>query len=165
MRNILKQLFSLVLPVTALVIIPAVIEKNPAISVDAIFYLGLMLIIAGICVMVVTVSMFIRIGKGTLAPWSPTRKLVTSGPYAYMRNPMITGVLAILLGESCLFHSTRIFVWLVVFLMYHYFYFIISEEPGLVKRFGQEYLEYKKNVPRWLPRRKPCQPNDKNDNI
>jgi protein-S-isoprenylcysteine O-methyltransferase Ste14 len=46
---------------------------------------------------------------------------------------------------------------LIAFLFFaiNHVYFILSEEPGLEKRFGQEYLEYKKNVPRWIPRLKP----------
>jgi len=164
MRSVLKQLFSLVLPITVLVLVPMAIEKSPAILIDAIFFSGLVLIIVGICVIAVTVSMFIRIGQGTLAPWNPTQKLVTSGPYAYMRNPMITGVLVVLLGEMLAAHSSRLFIWLVVFFIINHLYFLVSEEPGLVKRFGGEYLEYKKNVPRWLPRWKPWRPNDKNGN-
>jgi len=66
-----------------------------------------------------------------------------------------------LLGESLLFHSKNIFTWFVLFFIINYVYFILSEEPGLEKRFGAEYLEYKRNVPRWIPRLKPWKPEEK----
>jgi len=96
-----------------------------------------------------------------LAPWSPTRKLVTNGIYAYVRNPMILGVFIVLIGESLTFHSINIFAWALVFFIINSIYFIVSEEPGLANRFGREYLEYKQNVPRWIPRLNPWMPSQK----
>jgi len=63
---------------------------------------------------------------------------------------MITGVLTALLGESMILHSSRIFTWFVLFFVINSTYFTILEEPGLVSKFGDEYLEYKRNVPRWI---------------
>jgi len=71
---------------------------------------------------------------------------------------MISGVLTALLGESLLFHSTRLVLWFLLFFFINYVYFVFSEEPGLMKRFGREYLEYRENVPRWIPRLKPWIP-------
>jgi protein-S-isoprenylcysteine O-methyltransferase Ste14 len=68
---------------------------------------------------------------------------------------MISGVLMTLLGESVVFGSIGIFIWFLLFFIVNHIYFIYSEEPGLERRFGQEYLVYKKNVPRWIPRLKP----------
>jgi protein-S-isoprenylcysteine O-methyltransferase Ste14 len=164
MKNILKQLFSLILPFTVLVLVPLAIENKRVVSVDIFLITGLILVVGGIILLIGTVSMFIRIGKGTLAPWSPTGKLVLSGVYAYTRNPMISGVLAVLLGESLMFHSITIFTWFVSFFIINSIYFVLSEEPGLVKRFGQEYLEYKRNVPRWIPRFTPWKPRDGHNN-
>ncbi len=61
---------------------------------------GLGLIAFGLFLMIQTVSLFITVGKGTLAPWDPTQKLVVRGIYRYVRNPMITGVICILTGEA-----------------------------------------------------------------
>jgi len=108
MKNVLKQIFSFILPVTVLVLVPLWIEKDFTIRVGINLIFGLILILAGLNVMVVTISSFIRIGKGTLAPWSPTQKLVIRGLYQYVRNPMILGVLTILLGESLCFWSKSI---------------------------------------------------------
>lgn len=116
---------------------------------------SIIIVIGGLYLLTSTIKMFATIGQGTLAPWSPTQKLVVHGVYRYVRNPMITGILLILLGESIFFGSLEIFVWFVFFFVGNHVYFIKSEEPGLVARFGDEYLHYAKNVPRWIPRRTP----------
>jgi protein-S-isoprenylcysteine O-methyltransferase Ste14 len=109
--------------------------------------------------MIMTISTFIRIGKGTLAPWSPTRKLVIGGMYGYVRNPMIMGVLIVLIGESIAILSLKIFIWAVIFFIINNIFFFLYEEPNLEKKFGAEYQEYKKNVPRWIPRLKAFVPD------
>lgn len=161
MKNLLKQIFSLILPVTVLVIVPLWIEKNRAIHVGAHLFLGLILILSGLIVMGYTISSFIRIGKGTLAPWSPTKNFVITGLYRYMRNPMILGVLTVLVGEALSIRSKNILIWAGAFFIINTIYFIIYEEPDLEKKFGGEYHEYKKNVSRWLPRLTPFYPNQK----
>ena len=157
--GILKQLFSFILPVIVLIIIPIFIEKDFKFHYMFTTGPGLLLIIAGLTLMILTISSFIKIGKGTLAPWSPAKKLVIRGLYAYVRNPMILGVLTVLAGESILFLSGNIFAWAVIFFLINNVYFSVFEEPGLEKRFGDEYKEYKKNVPRWIPKVKPYKPD------
>jgi protein-S-isoprenylcysteine O-methyltransferase Ste14 len=120
--------------------------------------LGVALIAAGLAIWTWTVRLFARIGEGTLAPWDATRHLVVEGPYRHMRNPMITGVFAVLLGEAALLGSPGILIWAVVFFAINAVYFPLSEEPGLEQRFGDEYREYRENVPRWIPRRTPWSP-------
>ena len=158
----LKQLQSFILPVTAIVIVPWLIETNFFVSLSLLSAAGMFLITAGFVFLVLTISMFIRIGRGTLAPWSPTQKLVTTGVYAHVRNPMIAGVFMILLGESMLFGSLNILTWASAFFVINTIYFIISEEPGLEKRFGGEYRQYRQNVPMWIPRFKPWIPPGEN---
>jgi protein-S-isoprenylcysteine O-methyltransferase Ste14 len=121
---------------------------------------GGILIAGGLSLFAWTVYLFNRIGKGTLAPWSPKEKLVIHGPYRYCRNPMITSVLLILIGESLLLHSTSILTWALIFFTINTFYFILFEEPGLAKKFGERYLEYRNHVPRWIPRMKPYKSKD-----
>jgi protein-S-isoprenylcysteine O-methyltransferase Ste14 len=94
-------------------------------------------------------------GKGTLAPWDAPSRLVVRGPYRYVRNPMITGVLFILFGEALLLQSPPHFVWALVFLAMNALYIPLVEEPQLRRRFGQDYIEYCRKVPRILPRRSP----------
>ncbi|MHA2378950.1 MAG: methyltransferase family protein [Candidatus Thorarchaeota archaeon] len=120
--------------------------------------LGVAPVIAGIALMYTTINLFASVGKGTLAPWNPTQRLVVLGPYRYVRNPMISGVLLVLLGESILFTSFGVFLWFLFLLVGNHIYFVRSEEPGLVKRFGEPFLRYCENVPRWIPRTTPWDP-------
>jgi protein-S-isoprenylcysteine O-methyltransferase Ste14 len=105
-----------------------------------------------------TVSLFARIGKGTLAPWDPTSRLVVVGPYRHVRNPMISGVLTVLLGEAALFGSLPLLVWFGAAFAVNAVYFPLVEEPGLRERFGGDYEAYCAKVPRWLPRLRPWEP-------
>ena len=120
--------------------------------------LGAVLIAAGAALWVWTVRLFAQIGQGTLAAWDPTRHLVVAGPYGHVRNPMITAVAGVLLGEAILFGSPALLVWAGVFLAINQVYFLRYEEPGLERRFGEEYRSYIRQVPRWIPRRRAWTP-------
>jgi len=115
-------------------------------------WLGVGTCFVGLVLFTWCVALFGRVGRGTLAPWDPTRRLVAVGPYQYMRNPMITGAGAMLLGETLVIGSRPIALWLVTFMLINHVYFILSEEPGLRRRFGEEYVRYCERVPRWFPR-------------
>jgi protein-S-isoprenylcysteine O-methyltransferase Ste14 len=119
---------------------------------------GAALLCAGLLTMYRTIVLFAREGEGTLAPWDPPRRLVVRGPYRYVRNPMITGVLTVLLGEALLFGSPWVVAWAAAFFAGNAVWFPLIEEPGLRKRFGEDYEDYRQNVPRWLPRRGPWEP-------
>lgn len=114
--------------------------------------IGALCISLGLLLMLATIRLFVTVGKGTLAPWEPTQRLVVHGVYRHVRNPMISGVLFILLGESVLTASQPLVWWFLFFAFVNATYIPLLEEPGLVKRFGEDYLSYKRNVPRWIPR-------------
>lgn len=116
---------------------------------------GIVVFLCGFALFAWCVSLFARVGGGTLAPWDPTRRLVAVGPYQHVRNPMISGVLAMLVGETIFLGSRVIAIWAATFFVMNSIYFLMSEEPGLEKRFGADYREYKSAVPRWLPRATP----------
>jgi protein-S-isoprenylcysteine O-methyltransferase Ste14 len=90
--------------------------------------------------------------KGTLAPWNPTQRLVVQGVYRHVRNPMIAGVFFVLFWEAALAVSLPLPIWFIVFVLSNVIYMPLAEEPGLVERFGDDYLAYRQNVPRWIPR-------------
>lgn len=120
--------------------------------------LGAGLIAVGLTLFVRTVRLFAGPGGGTLAPWDPTSHLVVLGPYRHVRNPMISGVLFVLLGEAAVLGSLPILAWAAVFLAANAIWMPLVEEPGLRRRFGEEYETYAANVPRWLPRLRPWRP-------
>ena len=108
----------------------------------------------------VTISLFFKYGEGTLAPWTPTQKLVVRGIYRHVRNPMISGVCAVLLGEALVLGSVSVLYWFGFVLLLNMIYLPLVEEPGLAQRFGAEYLRYQQHVPRWIPRLRPWRDPD-----
>ena len=154
----------IVLPGTVLVFIPAAIllvtrdskfAPKLAPPTQIWFWLALLAAIIGLALSGWAVTLFMKLGKGTPAPWDPPKRLVIQGPYRHVRNPMITGALLMLLAEAILFQSLPIATWMTVFFIGNAIYFPLIEEKGLEKRFGDEYRNYKANVPRWLPRIRP----------
>jgi protein-S-isoprenylcysteine O-methyltransferase Ste14 len=117
--------------------------------------IGIICVGVGLLLMVATIRLFVTVGQGTLAPWDPPQHLVVRGIYRHVRNPMISGVLFVLLGESLLTASRPLFGWFLVFALINAIYIPLWEEPGLVQRFGDEYRTYKRHVPRWVPRLSP----------
>jgi protein-S-isoprenylcysteine O-methyltransferase Ste14 len=168
MVYLLRHLLSiLVLPFTVTVIVPLWLLRNdvsrdsaPQVGWVRWLVLGAVAaaLLIGLTLFISTLARFARTGRGTLAPWDPPRVLVVEGIYRYVRNPMISGVLFILLAEVLLTGSRRILLWFTLFLMMNLVYIPLLEEPGLLARFGERYRLYKKNVPRWLPRVKPWIP-------
>ena len=163
--RILRHLLSiLILPFTMVAVIPRWLYTARE-SSDALWHgaaavwagraAGAVLFVAGLAMFAWCVSLFARVGRGTLAPWDPTRRLVVVGPYRHVRNPMISGVLGMISGEALFLGSRAIALWLATFWIINVVYFIVLEEPGLVARFGDEYRRYRAAVPRWIPRRTP----------
>ena len=112
---------------------------------------GLLFFVLGLVVMAWTNRLFTTVGHGTLAPFDPPKTLVVRGVYRHVRNPMITGVLCVLLGEAIFFGSWWLLGWFGFALILNLVYIPLVEERGLARRFGQDYLLYKQNVPRWIP--------------
>ncbi len=113
---------------------------------------GLAPVVAGGSVLFWCIYSFARHGKGTLSPVDPARRLVVSGLYRYVRNPMYVGIMAVLLGEARLFGSLILLGYAgLVFLIFNLFV-RLYEEPYLRKQFGDEYARYCERVERWWPR-------------
>ena len=106
----------------------------------------------GLYIIWITVSLFTDYGKGTPAPYSPPKILVAIGIYRYVRNPMMVGVWCVLIGEANLFISVGILIWFLIFFIGSILFVTLWEERDLETRFGEPYCEYKKRVPRWIPR-------------
>ena len=166
-RMILRQLLSIaILPVTVTVVIPiwlarrhgmrfAIGTTTPEILLQLI---GAASLAVGLLLFGASLRQFAVRGKGTLAPWDPPKHLVVEGPYRYVRNPMISGVLFVLIGEALLLRSWAHGQWALLFLVINLVYIPLSEEPQLEARFGASYAEYRRHVRRLLPRLRPWNP-------
>lgn len=109
-----------------------------------------LLVFPGTLLLCWCVREFYVAGRGTLAPWDPPRRLVTSGPYRLSRNPMYVGVLTILAGWSVLWASRTLLVYGVLFLMGFHLHVLLAEEPWAARRFPAEWPAYRRAVPRWI---------------
>jgi len=90
--------------------------------------------------------------KGTPVPFNPPPQLVTTGPYAYTLNPMLTGVFFLLFGLGVLFGSVfLLIVFTPLFIFINFWELKSIEEPELEKRLGEEYIEYRKRTPMFFP--------------
>jgi len=123
-------------------------------------WLGIVLIAAGLAVLIDCFARFALKGIGTPAPVAPTEKLVISGTYRFVRNPMYLAVLAIIAGQALIFGSW----WLIAYgatawLVTHVFV-IAYEEPALRRQFPADYAAYAGAVGRWLPRPRPWRGED-----
>lgn len=110
------------------------------------------LIFLGLTPLLDSIRRFIYVGRGTLMPAVPTEHLVVSGLYRYVRNPMYLGVLVAAGGEAVLFWSRGMAIYTVLVCLGFNLFVLLYEEPALIRRFAEEYMRYKRNVPRWLPR-------------
>jgi len=115
--------------------------------------LGWVLIAAGVVLYIACAFWGFAIrGKGTPLPLDPPKKLVVEGPYRVVRNPMYWSVLFVLLGEAAIFHSVALAELALAFFVGVNLFLLFFEEPALQRKFGAEYEEYCRRVPRWLPR-------------
>jgi protein-S-isoprenylcysteine O-methyltransferase Ste14 len=117
----------------------------------------LVLMIAGGIVVVRCMLDFAWTGLGTPAPFDPPRRFVAVGFYRWVRNPMYLGMALVLIGEALLARGirTEMFVMIVVLWGAVSLLVILYEEPNLKRLFGDEYEEYLRAVPRWIPRLTP----------
>ena len=113
-------------------------------------WLGIPVLLAGIVVLLWCVRDFYVAGRGTLAPWSPPKKLVTVGLYRVSRNPMYVGVLTILFGWALWFMSSGLLIYALIFVVGFHLRVISFEEPWAARTFGEEWSQYKARVRRWF---------------
>lgn len=116
-------------------------------------WVGRFLIVSGTVLAAWCAVLFRRIGKGTPHPFvAKTKMLVTSGPYRFVRNPMIWAAGMILTGLALWLGSVGLWFGFGGFLLFVCWFVPCYEERDLERRFGEEYREYCRNVPRWWPR-------------
>lgn len=94
---------------------------------------------------------FIRMGKGTPAPFDAPRQLVIRGPYRIVRNPMYIGAATILAGIAIFYESPAMVIYAVLFVLAFHLFVVFWEEPTLRRKFGPDYIAYCHRVGRWWP--------------
>jgi protein-S-isoprenylcysteine O-methyltransferase Ste14 len=116
--------------------------------------IGLVVLAAGTLGLLWCVRDFYVLGKGTLAPWAPPRKLVVAGLYRFSRNPMYVSVALVLLGWALTFASVGLFVYALIVVAAFHLRVVFGEEPWLAATHGEQWLQYAQTVPRWFGRRR-----------
>ena len=123
----------------------------PKIEVKNEFIFGSFMIISGLIIILSAIILFKKY-QTTITPLNPSNatKLITDGIYKFSRNPMYLGLLFVLLGISIILNPTGGFFLIPLFILYLNLFQIIPEENAMVDLFKDEFLEYKKNVRRWI---------------
>ena len=165
MRIVLRYLPSILfLPVLIVIVVPTWLLNaftgsdsrwsNAVVFGSVSRFIGVAIICVGFVLFCWCVTLFARVGQGTLAPWDPPQHLVAVGPYRHVRNPMIISVALMLTGLALYWGSWVLVTWAGLFVLINHIYFVLYEEQGLERRYGESYRVYKDNTPRWFPRRK-----------
>ncbi|OLT06043.1 isoprenylcysteine carboxyl methyltransferase [Pseudonocardia sp. CNS-004] len=119
--------------------------------------IGLVLTVAGLCVLVAAFVRFVAEGAGTPLPAAPPGRLVVGGLYRYVRNPMYVAVIWIVTGQLLMFPTVGLLVYAVAMATFTVCFVRFREEPVLRRRFGADYDEYRAAVSAWWPRLHPWQ--------
>ncbi len=113
---------------------------------------GLALAAAGAVVVLWCLVSFVAVGHGTPAVFDPPRRFVAVGPYRWVRNPMYLGASGVLAGSGLAFRSPSVVLLAAVGLVLAHAFVVLAEEPGLERRFGEGFREYRRATNRWIPR-------------
>ena len=156
---LLSALFLVIAPGTLAGWIPWWISKwrlePPLFGLYSLRILGGLLIVAGIPVLLDSFARFALQGLGTPAPIFPTRRLVVTGLYRCVRNPMYVAVLSVIAGQGLLFGNARLLAYATLVWAGFHVFVLAYEEPTLRRTYGHEYDAYCNSVPRWIPRLRP----------
>ena len=121
----------------------------PVVTEPPYAYLGLLPIVFGIVLNLWTDSLFKK-SRTTVKPQEMPSKLIVAGPFRISRHPMYLGMAAILLGEAAFLGSLVTFAFPLIFAVLMEALFISKEEENLERAFGEDYLDYKRSVRRWI---------------
>ena len=163
LRRILKRqldafIYGLIGPFSVLYLFPRFfldIENQLGVNFEAVFilkWIGIILMnFGGVLAIWCAIIMYIS-KKATPSPFSTPQKVVTNGPYKYVRHPMMWSLNFVIIGQVLVWSSPFVFVWFLIWIRFSIIYVAKYEEPYLISLFGKEYLDYCKNTPRWIPR-------------
>src|SRR6476619_2134254 len=129
--------------------------RPPFLGLELTRGIGAIMILAGVPGLVDSFARFALQGLGTPAPVAPTKNLVVTGLYRYVRNPIYVAVFALVVGQALLFGVWGLVLLGAAFWLAFHLFVVAYEEPTLLGTFGAEYEVYRANVPRWVPRLPP----------
>src|SRR5258708_3820782 len=146
-------LFTIFVPGTVLGLVPYwLLGGLPRPEHGPLTWLGILMMLLGAAAYFRCAWEFAVRGLGTPAPIAPTKFLVTTALHRYVRNPMYLGVLGVLLGEAATFRALVLLEYAAFCFAAVYLFVLFYEEPTLRRQFGESYEEYRRSVPRWIPR-------------
>ena len=148
-------IFLVIAPGTVAGLVPWLISHWAAGPSVALAVPGAVFIAVGLIPLLDSFRRFAVEGLGTPAPVAPTRYLVVSGFYRFVRNPMYVGVVAVILGQALVFASLPLLLYGVAAWLAMHLFVVFYEEPKLRRSFGADYDAFRAAVPRWLPRLRP----------
>lgn len=150
--------FFYILPFFVLIIIPAILvalDPFPSLTLGLWRWFGIALVIFGGAVFIAAHRAIYRpnqwAGVSSALPGEPNQ-LVTSGPYRFVRHPIVSAIILVLIGETLLSQSIMPFLWLMFLAITGIPFTIYFEEPRLEKKFGEAYRQYKKETPQFIPK-------------
>ena len=154
-----SALFFVVAPLMLAGVIPRWVtqwELRPAFfGLDLTRIFGVVLILAGVPGLLDSFARFALEGLGTPAPIAPPQKLVVTGLYRYVRNPIYIAVVAVIFGQALLFGDWDLLWYGALLWLFFHVAVVIYEEPTLKQTFGTEFESFRTHVPRWIPRLTP----------
>ena len=149
-RNVV---FTIVVPGLGGVWAPWRIAAEHGDTVSAAAWPAAVVIAAGAALYGWCVWNFAAVGHGTPGLWDAPQHVVATGPYRWVRNPIYIGALVVVLGEAWLFLSPWLLAYAAAMALFCHLFVTGYEERTLRRRFDGSYLEYRRTVPRWIPRR------------
>src|SRR5689334_18548052 len=151
-----SAVFLVIAPGTLAVYIPWAICRwhmaPPLLGISALRVLGVLMIAAGLPILLDSFARFAVQGLGTPAPIAPPQRLVVTGVYRYVRNPMYVAVTSLIFGQGLFLGSMALLEYGLVVWPGFFAFVLLYEEPTLRGKFGKEYEDYCARVPRWIPR-------------
>ena len=145
-------LFTILVPGSVAVVVPLLLVGVPLPAIQPLSWIGLVLIVPGLALYLWCLWNFATVGRGTPGPWDPAERVVATGPYRWVRNPMYLAVLAVILGQAVLVNSLALVAYAAVIAVIVHTFVVVYEEPTLAEQFGESYISYRERVGRWLPR-------------
>jgi protein-S-isoprenylcysteine O-methyltransferase Ste14 len=146
-------LFTIFVPGTVAILIPRWLMGGYVRPLNDLWtWVGCLLFLCGSAIYLRCAWEFAVHGLGTPAPIAPTQFLVTTALHRYVRNPMYLGVALAIVGQAIIFRSLHVAEYALVMLLIAHFFVVLYEEPTLRLQFGESYEEYRRSVPRWIPK-------------